>query len=166
MQYEGGHRIPFIAWWPGVIVPGKVTRQTVSLTDLIATCAALAGEGLPDDAAEDSYNILPVLLGTQPVDIPIRTYTLLKTGIRRGPWKYLDHQGCGGPTRGVHSYMNPLLKPYDLPEKEPDAPGQLYNLDDDPGETTNLYFKHPDIVNELKTQYELYIRSGRSAPLR
>jgi len=62
--------------------------------------------------------------------------------------------------------MNPLLKPYDLPEKEPDAPGQLYNLDDDPGETTNLYFKHPDIVNELKTQYELYIRSGRSAPLR
>jgi hypothetical protein len=55
---------------------------------------------------------------------------------------------------------------YALPEKAPDAPGQLYDLANDPGETTNLYFEHPDIVKALKTQLEEFKKNGRSAPLR
>ena len=47
----------------------------------------------------------------------------------------------------------------------PDAPGQLYNLQSDPGETTNLYFKNPEIVRELKGKLEEFKKSGRSAPL-
>jgi hypothetical protein len=49
---------------------------------------------------------------------------------------------------------------------DPDAPGQLYNLETDPGETTNLYSKHPEIVKRLKAQLETFKNSGRSAPLR
>ena len=57
------------------------------------------------------------------------------------------------------------MKQYVLPEKAPDAPGQLYNLESDPGETTNLYFKNPEIVRELKGKLEEFKKSGRSAPL-
>ena len=100
----------------------------------MATCATLVGADLPHDAAEDSYNILPVLLGAQAEDQPIRKHTLHQTihlalSIRKGPWKYLDHQGSGG-----NDYeSNEQLHPYVLPERAPDAPGQLYNLDADPG---------------------------------
>ena len=58
------------------------------------------------------------------------------------------------------------MKQYALPEKAPDAPAQLYNLKTDPGETTTLYFKHPNIVKALKAKLEEFKRSGRSAPVR
>jgi hypothetical protein len=58
------------------------------------------------------------------------------------------------------------MKQYALVEKAPKAPAQLYNLDQDPGETTNLYFKNPEIVKELKAKLEQYKKSGRSAPVR
>ena len=164
-QWEGGHRIPFIARWPGHILPDTQTDQTVCLCDIMATCAALVGSDLPHDAAEDSYNILPVLLGEQPEEQPIREHTLHQTislalSIRKGPWKYLDHRGSGG-----NNYeKEEALHPYVLPEKAPDAPGQLYNLDEDPRETTNLYFDHPEIVEALRTQLHAYGDSGRSRP--
>ncbi len=163
-DWEGGHRVPLIVRWPGKVKPGSTTGQMVSLTDVMATCAAVVGARLPDNAAEDSYNFLPVLLGTQG-DRPVRQYLLqqtisLKLSIRRGPWKYLDHKGSGG-----NNYeRNAMLKPYALPEKAPTAPGQLYNLQTDPGETTNLYFEHPEIVKELKAKLDEYKASGRSRP--
>ena len=58
------------------------------------------------------------------------------------------------------------MKPHALPDTDPDAPGQLYNLADDPGETTNLYSKRPDVVTELKALLEQSKASGRSAPER
>ena len=164
-QWEGGHRVPLIARWPGKIKPGTTTNQTTNLCDVMATCAAVAGAELPEAAAEDSYNMLPALLGEAGAK-SIHRYTLHQTislalAIRRGPWKYLDHKGSGG-----NRYTNSALKPYALPEKAPDAPGQLYNLETDPGETTNLYFQHPDIVKELKSKLDEYVNSGRSAPSR
>ena len=75
--------------------------------------------------------------------------------------KYLDHQGSGG-----NNYESDILKPYALAESEPYAPGQLYNLEADSGETTNLYFVHPEIVEELKEQLDTFRSSGRSIPLR
>ena len=164
-QWEGGHRVPFIARWPGRIIPGSVTNQTICLTDVMATCAAIIGYPLPNSAAEDSFNILPALTGARK-DEPVRRDTLHQTislalAIRRGPWKYLDHKGSGG-----NNYRGRYLKQYALPEKAPNAPGQLYNLETDPGETTNLYFEYPDIVKELKEKLQEYKSSGRSAPLR
>ena len=58
------------------------------------------------------------------------------------------------------------MDPYRLPEKAPDAPGQLYNLQIDPGETNNLYHDFPEIVMELKSKLEEFKTSGRSAPTR
>jgi len=162
-QWEGGHRVPFLARWPGKIKPASTTDQTVCLTDVMATCAAIVGARLPGNAAEDSYNILPVLLGKQG-GRPVRRDTLHQTirlalAIRRGPWKYLDHKGSGG-----NNYNRGPLKAFNILDTAPGAPGQLYNLDSDPGETNNLYFRHPEIVKELKAQLDKYVESGRSAP--
>ncbi|MCX6226953.1 MAG: sulfatase-like hydrolase/transferase [Bacteroidia bacterium] len=160
-QWEGGHRVPFIVRWPGKIASGSTSDQTVCLTDIMATCAAISGTTLPDSAAEDSFDILPLLLGKESGGT-VRPYTLHQTislalAIRKGPWKYLDHRGSGG-----NNYNNPELKPFALPDSAPDAPGQLYNLETDPGETVNLYFKHPEIVRELKTLLETSKAQGRS----
>jgi len=57
--WEGGHRVPFLARWPGRIPSGAVSAETICEVDLMATCANLIGAQLPPDAGEDSYNILP-----------------------------------------------------------------------------------------------------------
>ena len=164
-QWEGGHRVPFLARWPDKIKPGTTSDQTICLTDVMATCAAVVGATLPNDAAEDSHNILPALLGADQGN-PIREFTLHQTislalAIRSGDWKYLDHQGSGG-----NRYDNDRLQQYALEDTAPNAPGQLYNLADDPGETTNLYFRERSIAEKLKQQLDETVRSGRSVPTR
>ena len=165
-QWEGGHRVPFIARWPKRIEAGSTSEQTVCLTDLMATCATLSGTTIPRDAAEDSFDILPALL-SQAGDKTIREYTLHQTislalAIRHGDWKYLDHKGSGGNNYERKGEWG--LKQFALPERAPDAPGQLYNLANDPGETTNLYNEQPKIVKTLKAKLEAFKKSGRSAP--
>lgn len=157
-QWEGGHRTPFLARWPGRISPGTTSDQLTGLTDVMATCAAIVGAALPDDAAEDSYDMLPVLLGTQG-EVPVRQYLLQQTislemSIRDGNWKYLDHQGSG-------ARLNPRQE-----QDDTEPPGQLYDLASDPGETKNLYGEHPDRVQEMKARLEAFKESGRSVPLR
>jgi arylsulfatase A len=160
-QWEGGHRVPFIVRWPERTAAGSTSDLTVCLTDVMATCAAMTGAALPANAAEDSFDLLPVLLGKE-YGGQARPYTLHQTislalAIRKGPWKYLDHRGSGG-----NNYDQGELKPFALPDTAPDAPGQLYNLETDPGETVNLYFKHPEIVRELKALLESSKTQGRS----
>jgi arylsulfatase A-like enzyme len=167
-QWEGGHRTPFIVRWPGKVKPGSVSDQLTSLTDVFATCAAITGGRLPNEAAEDSYDMLPVLTGKQG-DKPVRPYLLQQTNslamsVRRGEWKLLDHQGSGG--NNYERVGEWGMKPYALPDTDPDAPGQLYHLAKDPGETNNIYSKHPEIVSELKALLEQARESGRSAPAR
>lgn len=161
--WEGGHRVPFIARWPGRIPPRQVTAQMMNTTDIFATLASVAGFALPDEAAVDSFNLLPALLGKQPADKPIRPHLLTQSfqgqfQIRQGNWKYLDHKGSGG-----NKYEGDLA-PYALPEQAPDAPGQLYDLTKDPGETTNLYFKEEAKRKELQALLKKLKEDGRSAP--
>ena len=161
-NWEGGHRVPMIARWPGKIKAGRAENRTVCLTDIMATTAAIVGAKLPHDAAEDSYNILPILLDESSEEI--RHFTLHQTGsldlaIRKGDWKYLDHSGSGG-----NNYGAGFLKNYKLSEMVPKAPGQLYNLKDDPGETKNLYLEFPEVVGEMKAMLAVFKESGRSAP--
>ncbi len=160
-NWEGGHRVPFIARWPGRIPAGSTTDQTICLTDMLATCAAVVDAKLPVKSAEDSFNILPVLLGKQG-KTPVREYTLHQTislalAIRSGPWVYLDHKGSGG-----NDYSKGPLKAFALPELSPNAPGQLYNLETDPGQLTNLYHKQPEIVSRLKKKIAEFKETGRS----
>ena len=86
--------------------------------------------------------------------------------IRAGQWKYLDHKGSGGNDYHRKPSWHGSMKQYILKETDPDAPGQLYNLETDPDETKNLYSKYPEIVKKLKKQLESFKNSGRSAPLR
>ncbi len=161
-QWEGGHRVPFIARWPSKIKPGNVSTQTVSLCDVMATVAAIVDEKLPDNAAEDSFSLLPIMLNSEIK--PIRPYLLTQAfagqrtlAIRRGPWKYSNHKGSGGNT-----YEAGELQRFALAEAAPQALDQLYNLEQDPGETTNLVLKHPEIAAELRALLEKSMNEGRS----
>ena len=159
--WEGGHRVPFMARWPGRIKPGTTSGETVCHADLMATLAALLGIRLPDDAAEDSYNILPALLGEK-LEKPIREATVHhscngKFAIRQGDWVFID-----APTGDDNKEPDWLKKergyePHNLP-------GELYDLSKDPSERRNLYAEHPEIVQRLRALLEKYKAEGRSAP--
>ncbi len=162
--WEGGHRVPFIARWPGRIPRGLVSAQMTNTTDIFATLASVVGYELPDGAATDSFDMLPAMLGVQDPKKSIRPHLLTQSfrgefQIRMGKWKYLDHEGSGG-----NNYDRGAMKEYALPETEPDAPGQLYDLATDPGETTNLFFKEAAKRRQLQASLEKLKESGRSAP--
>ncbi len=158
-QWEGGHRVPFLVRWPGKIKPEQTSDQLTSHTDIIATIAAIVGAELPDNAAEDSFNMLPMWLGIAKESI--RPYLLTQgfssqyLAIRRGQWKYLDHPGSGG-----NNYeKNPALNTFHIPDS---APAQLYDLSTDPGETKNLLTQKPEIARELKDLLEKSKAAGKS----
>jgi arylsulfatase A-like enzyme len=164
--WEGGHRVPLIARWPGRIPAGQVSRQLTSTTDIFATVASIVSYELPDDVAVDSYDMLPAMLGVQDEQDSIRPHMLTQSfrgqfQIRSGDWKYLDHKGSGG-----NDYSKGFLQKYALPETAPEAPGQLFNLAEDPGETRNLFFSEP----EKRQQLQAFLKkltaeeNGRSAP--
>lgn len=163
-QWEGGHRTPFIVKWPGVVKLGSTSDEIVSLTDVFATCAKITGVNFSNDAGEDSFDLNPVLKGEK-IDKPIRPYLLqqtfaMKLSIRQGDWKYIDHKGSGGNNYEKENEW--AMGQYAIPDTDPDVPGQLYNLKDDPGETINVYSKHPKVVKKLKTLLEESKKSGRT----
>lgn len=155
--WEGGHRVPFVVRWPGRVTPGRVEDEPICHTDVMATCAAIVGADLPADAAPDSVNVLPALLG-EPRDRPLREAIVSHSvygvfAIRRGPWKLiLENQDSGG-------WVPPAGKG---PEAGTD--GQLYNLEDDPGEQDDLFARRPDIVADLTDLLASYRQSERSVP--
>ena len=162
--WEGGHRVPFIVRWPGRIPKGQVSTQITNTTDIMATLASVVGYELPDESATDSFDLLPVMLGQQDDEKSVRPHLLTQSfrgefQIRKGDWKYLDHKGSGG-----NGYEKGILAKYALKETAPDAPGQLYNLADDPGETTNLYFREEEKRKEMQALLKTLKESGRSAP--
>lgn len=162
--WEGGHRVPFIARWPGKIPAGRVSAQMTNTTDIFATLASVVGVALPDDVATDSFDMLPAMLGEQDDTDSIRPHMLTQSfrgefQIRQGHWKYLDHKGSGG-----NNYSRGPLAKYALPDIVPEATGQLYNLKADPGETKNLFFQAEAKRRELKALLESLKTSGRSAP--
>ncbi len=137
--YEGGHREPFVARWPGDIEPGSVSQQTICLNDLFATCAEILGQAVPADAAEDSVSFLSVLRGQQ--DGPVREATVHQApgglAIRQGPWKLVFHRSG---------------------ERE------LFNLQLDVGETANCFADQPQVVKNMTARMQEYIDRGRSTP--
>jgi arylsulfatase A len=151
-NWEGGHRIPYIASWPGTIRSGVRSDRFVELADFAATVADLTGSALPEDAGADSYSMLPLLLGHSAPDyreFSIHHSIAGQWAIRRGAWKLLLHSGSGGNR-------------YDCPENN--DPVQLYDMDSDPYETTNVYRDRPDLVAELKDLCLRCIQNGRSTP--
>lgn len=165
--WEGGHRVPLIARWPGRIPAGRVTSQMANTTDIFATLASIVGYELPDDVAVDSFDMLPVLAGMQKEEESVRPHMLTQSfrgefQLRQGNWKYLAHKGSGG-----NRYDRGALQKFALKDDVPEAEGQLYDLGEDPGETRNLYF----VEERRRTQMQALLAeltkrgTGRSAPL-
>ena len=149
--WEGGHRMPFIVRWPGKVAPGTRCDQTICFTDIMATFAVVAGKPLASTEGEDSYDLVPLLLGQRPAE-SLREATVVESSqgvlaIRQGDWKLIPHLGSGGFT-----------KPATEKPKPGDPTGQLYNLADDPGETKNLYSAQPQVVQRLAALLEKYKR--------
>ncbi|QHI70126.1 sulfatase family protein [Tichowtungia aerotolerans] len=153
--WEGGHRVPFVVRWPGVIQPGTVSDQFVSQVDLLATCADILEVELPANVGVDSFSMLPLLKGE---DVSSRDHLIShsirgKFAIRKGAWKLVLCSGSGGWTLVDADATRQGLPPY-----------QLYNMEDDPAESKNLYAKHPDIVKNLLSDLESYVANGRTTP--
>jgi arylsulfatase A len=155
--WEGGHRIPFIARWLGRVRAGGRCNETICLTDLLATCAEILRERLPDNAGEDSVSILPDLL--QKVEKPVREAVVHHSieglfSIRQGNWKLELCPGSGGWS----SPTTEEAKTQNLPKV------QLYDLRQDVRERTNVQDQHPDEVDRLIRLLQKYIADGRSTP--
>ncbi len=155
--YEGGFRVPFLVRWPGRVVPGTVSHETINLVDIYATIAAVIDQPIPstEDVAEDSFNVLPAILRTAPSE-SLRPSMILHSpngnfAIRRGPWKYIE----GKPS--------PTLKR--VPRRD-ELHAQLFNLKVDPGEENNVISEHPDVAKRLDALLDEQRTSGRTSSSR
>ncbi len=157
--WEGGHRVPLIARWPERIAPGAVGGQLVSLVDMMATAADIAGVELPEDAGEDSESMLPALEG-RTMRGARREAIVYHAGdgtlaIRRGDWVFIDGPTGAGAKEPEWFRQERGYVPHDLP-------GELYHLGQDPSEARNLYASEPGTVEELKALLQRYKEAGRS----
>ena len=153
--YEGGHRVPFLMRWPKVIKAGRKVDIPVCQTDYLATIAEIVGAKIPDNAGEDSYSLYPVLKDDK-FDENIRGAVIHHSitgrfAIRERKWKLNMLRGSGGS-----------LKPRLIQPKAGEAIYELYNMDVDPGETTNLYFEYPEIVKKMTEKITKIIEEGRT----
>lgn len=157
--WEGGHREPLLVHWPGNVRPGTVSGELVCLTDILATCAEIVGCDLPNDAAEDSVSLLPALTGdgTQQNlrEAVVHHSSFGVFSIRQERWKLvLGTKLSGGwPTpRGEHAVEG--------------EPGQLYDVEADPQEESDLWDEQSDRIERLAGLVNQYRESARSVPLR
>jgi arylsulfatase A-like enzyme len=156
--WEGGHRVPFVVRWPATVKAGTRNEALLCQTDLMATCADLLGDKLPDIAGEDSISFLPLLDG-RPAQ-PARRQAVInhsiqgKFAIRDKRWKLEFCPGSGGwgaPT-------DPAAKSGGLPAV------QLYDMSKDAREQRNVEAMHPDVVRELTALLKSQVETGRSTP--
>jgi arylsulfatase A-like enzyme len=137
--WEGGMRVPGIAWWPGKIKPG-VTDNVATMLDLYPTVAKLADAKAPTDRPMDGADLSPLLLEERSVDRGLFCYYRGEKlyAARLGDWKiHFITQG---------SYGDP--KPIEHPKP------QLFNLAVDPSEAHEISAEHPDVVARLAAAVE------------
>jgi arylsulfatase A-like enzyme len=147
--YEGGHRVPLLARWPGKVPSGATSRELVCTVDLLATAAALTGRPLPEGAGPDSFSFLPALLEERPA-APCRDHLVTQAGnfrdlaIRKGSWKLIPAIGQTAKKTGRTT--------------------ELYQLDADLAEAHNVAKEHPEIVKELAALLDQVRGTGQSRP--
>ena len=155
--WEGGHRVPMIIRWPGRVEPGTVSDKLVSQIDYMATLAAATGITLPGEAAPDSYNFLPTLLGEE-YDFPEREVLIHNTfasrwAVRQGDWLYMDTNS--GQHRIMPQFFKELRGYTDF-----ETEGLLFNLKEDTGQRVNLYDQYPEKVKEMDRLIRMYKDQG------
>jgi arylsulfatase A len=170
--WEGGHRVPFIARWPGKIEAGSRSKQLICNVDIFATLAALTGTPVKAGQGQDSVNILPALIGEP--EAPLRKHLLLAArqpshlALRKAKWMYINARGGGGftsPQRGAHAFGGPAAITFtqrtnsdiENGKIKANAPrAQLYDLESDLAQTENLYSEFPDIAQEMEALLRSY----------
>ena len=170
--WEGGHRVPFIARWPGEVPANTTSDQLISQVDLLATLAATIEQPLEPSDEIDSINQLETLTGSPKT--PLRETLVIipnspkHLSIRQGDWMYIPQQGSGGfqgNKPGDHLLAGPASLKFtgrvnsevvDGKIRPGAAPAQLYNLASDPYQETNVYAQHPEIVKDLEKQLQGY----------
>src|SRR5450759_3739972 len=148
--YDGGTRVPFVVRWPGGVKTG-VSPAPLSQVDLLASLAALAGRKLPEDAAPDSFNLLPALLGKSRQGRPHIVEHATALSLISGDWKVI--QPHNGPKRNQTGN-----------EIGNDPQPQLFNLANDLAEPNNLAAHYPGKVKEMLATLAQIQQDGRSRP--
>jgi arylsulfatase A-like enzyme len=137
--WEGGVRVPTIAWWPGKIAPNSSCDAVAGTIDLLPTCVSLAGGKLPAEPVIDGRDLSPILFGKskesqREAHYYFSGYTL--QAVRQGPWKLA---------------IAPQIDAFDKTTTEDSKTNpRLYNLEADIGETTNIAAKHPEVMAKLQ----------------
>lgn len=131
--YEGGIRVPLVAWWPGTIAPGRITDHVSAFWDFLPTAMEIAGQPVSDAFRTEGLSYAPLLTGRGEQATHEALYWEFheqggKQAVRFGNWK--------GVRLGV--------------QKLPDGPVELFDLDSDPGETLNVASEHPEIVVRME----------------
>lgn len=158
--WEAGHRVPFIARWPGVIKPSQTSDDLISFADVIATAADITHADMPPDGAEDSFSFLPVLEGRGPA---MRPSLITHSGngykaIHKDGWKLINGPYSGGFSENLIKNKKNVKK-VDGEFIE----GQLYNMKADPSEQNNLWDMYPEKVQQLQQQLRQDVDAGYTA---
>ncbi|MGB0369970.1 MAG: sulfatase family protein [Opitutales bacterium] len=155
--WDGGHRVPHLVRWPARIKAGSTTDRLTVLGDIVDTMADIVGTEIPDNAAEDSLSFYPALIGKKD---PSKEHEAIihhsfsgEFAIRQGDWKLMFVAGSGGWT-----FNDKKAKEQGLPTI------QLYNMKEDPSETTNLQAQFPEKVEALRAVAKKFVLNGRSTP--
>jgi arylsulfatase A len=141
--FQGGFQVPYLVRWPGKVPAGSVSDEPLSLVDTFATLAALLGEKLPprEQAAEDSYNMLPAWLGEK-TKAPLRPHLIVHSAdgtfaIRQGQWKWIEGREAGATSVGGRAVRPDEMKP------------QLYDLQADRAESNDVIAQQAEVVKRL-----------------
>lgn len=167
-SWEGGHRVPFIAKWPGKIRAGSKSDALICNVDFLATFADILHLKLKPEDIKDSFSFLSSLLESK--EKKVRDELLLSPNapsnlaLRQGKWLYIDAQGGGGfrnPKVGENNFGGPPAHVFtkqinsDIEQgkyKKDAPPAQLYDLEADIAQTNNLYNQYPQIVAKMKAR--------------
>lgn len=142
--YEGGHRVPFLVKWPGVVKPGSVSDALISQVDIFATLAAVVGHPLPAGVAEDSHDLLAVWKENAPSPRRSIVHNTMADAyaVRHDHWVLIANK------TGAHTKV-PEWFDTENGYTRNEHPGELYDLRADLAQRQNRYADRPDKVKEL-----------------
>ena len=147
--------MPFLTRWPERIEAGSSSDLTICTTDLLATVADLNNQTLGNNTGEDSFSFLEAFDGLTPDWAESRGVVHHSDAgyfaIRKGKWKLIFNEAGG--TRRINPKSQPVVNLANI---------QLFDMGNDPGESTNIQHQHPEVVEELALLIHTYIEQGRS----
>jgi arylsulfatase A-like enzyme len=134
-MFEGGLRVPFIAWWPGRLPAGKVSDEFLTTLELFPTLAKVAGARPDRKVKLDGFDLLPVLRGERPSPRTEMCWEWRgQRAARTGDWKWVESARGGG----------------------------LFDLSNDPGERRDLTAERPEELQRVKSRFAAW-RAGMDA---